>query len=386
MRKQILLALLSASLLVVPFALRAQQQPEDQVTRLLRELSDAPAPSGFEGAVRTILRREFQADGLEISTDGLGSIIGILRGSSSGPRIMLAAHMDEVGAIVRYITPQGMVKFQLLGGWRDQALVDQRWTILTAKGPVLAISGLMSPHITPPSERTKVIPRDDVFLDVGAKSRAEAEALGIRPGDGIAPVSSFRALAYGRYTGKALDDRLGCVIMIEILQQLKEQHVQLPNTIYFVGTVQEEIGTRGAGTAVQLVKPDVGISLEAGLASDHPGGSMDAAQERLGFGPTVYLADEGMLVNLKLRDLFLEVARENNIPVQTEVTSGGYEDSEQLQRFDGGRPALNFAVPVRYLHSHNSEFDRADLDHAVDLLMKVLPRLDASTVAGISKF
>src|SRR5215472_15305044 len=139
--------------LLASAAVHAQGRSGDRVARLLEELSNAPAPSGFEGPVRAILEREFRAVGLEVSTDGLGSVIGVLRGSSAGPRIMLTAHMDEVGAMVRFITPEGMVKFQLLGGWLDQALPDQRWTILTAKGSVTAISGLKSVHVTPPQER-----------------------------------------------------------------------------------------------------------------------------------------------------------------------------------------------------------------------------------------
>lgn len=385
MRTRSIAIVLGLSLLAAS-NLYAQAQGNDYITRLLAELSNAPAPSGFEGPVREILKREFRADGLKVSTDGLGSVIGVLQGSSAKPRIMLAAHMDEVGAVVRYITPRGMVKIQLLGGWLDQALEDQRWTILTAKGPVVAISGLISPHIAPEIDRTRVIPRNDVFLDVGANSQQQAEALGIRPGDGIAPMSSFRALAYGRYTGKALDDRVGCVVMLEALRRIKLEHIVLPGTVYFVGTVQEEIGARGAQTAVEVVKPDLGMSLEAGIASDHPGGSLDAAQERLGSGPTIYLADAGMLVNLKLRDFLMQTANENHIPFQTEVTSGGFEDSEMLQRFDGGRPSVNLAVATRYLHNHDSEIDRADLEHAIDLLVKVLPRLDASTVEQLSSF
>lgn len=386
MRIRILIVMLAANLLCLLPVLRAQAGSAAQEIELLRELSNAPAPPGFEGSVRAIIESEFRAQGLAISTDGLGSVIGVLRGASDTPRIMLAAHMDEVGAIVRYITPEGMVKFQLLGGWLDQALVDQRWTILTSKGPVLGISGLISPHITPASDRNRVFPRDEVFLDVGARSRAEAEALGIRPGDGIAPASTFQALANGRYVGKALDDRVGCLMMIETLRRLKQQQARLPNTIYFVGTVQEEIGSRGAQTAVEKVKPDLGLSLEAGIASDHPGASPDQAQERLGAGPTLYLADSGMLVNLRLRDFFFQVAGEQHIPVQTEITSGGFEDSFQIQRFDGGRPAMNFAVATRYLHGHNSEIDRTDLDHAIDLLVAVLPRLDSRTVVELSRF
>ena len=361
-------------------------QQENRAVKLLEELSNAPAPSGFEGPVRDILRREFQKDGLEISHDGMGSIIGVLRGPTDGPRIMLAAHMDEVGAVVRFVTPEGMVKFQLLGGWLDQALVDQRWTILTAKGPVVAVSGLKSVHVTPAEERGRVTPREDVFLDVGAKSKAEAEALGIRPGDPIAPASSFAALASGRYVGKAMDDRVGCVVLLEILHRLKEQGIRTPNTIYFVGTVQEEIGARGAHTAVALIKPALGFSLEAGIAADHPGGSPDYSQEKLGAGPVVYLADSGMLVNLKLRDFLFRIGQQNNIPLQTEVTHSGYEDSMELQAYGTGVPAANIAVATRYLHSHNSVIEYSDLNRTIDLLVKALAQLDARTVAGISAF
>jgi len=367
-------------------ALLAQGQPKDRVGRLLEELSNAPGPSGFEGPVREIITRELRGAGLEVATDGLGSVIGVLHGSSESPRIMLAAHMDEVGAMVRYVTPEGMVKFQLLGGWLDQALVDQRWTILTSKGPVMAISGLRSVHITPSEERSRVTPRDDVFLDVGVRSKEEAESVGIRPGDAVVPASSFAALPSGRYIGKAMDDRVGCMMLLETLRRLKEQAIKTPNTIYFVGTVQEEVGLRGAHTAAAIVKPDVGISLEAGIAADHPGGKPDWAQERLGAGPVIYLADAAMLVNLRLRDFFQRVAGENNTPLQTEVTTAGAEDSAELQRYGAGKPSVNFAVATRYLHSHNSEIERSDLDQAVNLLMKVLPRLDAKTVAEISRF
>jgi len=385
MRARVLLMLMCFSLLVSP-EVTAQAQGGDRVARLLEELSNAPGPSGFEGPVREIVERELRATGLQVSTDGLGSVIAALAGPSGGPRIMLAAHLDEVGGMVRYITPEGMVKFRLLGGWLDQALLDQRWTILTVKGPVTAVSGIRSPHITSAAEQERVTPRNDVFLDVGARNKEDAEALGIRPGDGIVPASSFTEVAGGRYVGKAMDDRVGCVMLIETLRRLKEQGIKMPNTLYFVGTVQEEVGLRGAHTAVQAVKPDLGISLEVGLASDHPGAQADRAQERLGGGPTIYLADAQMLVNLKLRDFILRVAAEHQIPMQTEVTEGGSEDCAELQRFDAGKPAVNLAVAARYLHSHNSMIERRDLDRTVDLLVNLLPLLDAKTVAEISRF
>jgi putative aminopeptidase FrvX len=377
--------LLCVSSLACP-ALLAQADKMDRVARLLEELSNAPAPSGFEGPVRDVLIREFHSAGVAVSTDGLGSVIAILPGSSGGPRIMLAAHMDEVGAIVRYVTQEGFVKFQTLGGWFDQALVNQRWKILTQKGPVTAVSGLMSVHVAAPSDMTRVFPHDEIFLDVGARSKEEAERLGIRPGDAVVPWSPFAMLASGRYTGKAMDDRVGCVMMLEVLRRLKEERTKTPNTIYFVGTVQEEVGLIGAHTAVQVVKPDLGISLEAGIAADHPGGKPEGAQERLGGGPVLYLADAAMLANLKFKDFIQRLAEENRIPLQSEVLSGGAEDSAELQKFGTGRPAVNFAVATRYLHTHNSVIERADVDQAIDVLVKILSRLDAKTVDEISRF
>jgi len=378
----LLVALMSLLLTTAPIS--AQESAPDRVLSLLRELSAAPGPSGFEGPVRAILHREFRAAGLEVTTDGLGSIIGVLPGPAGSPRIMLAAHMDEVGAIVKYVTPEGMVKIHLIGGWLDQSLVDQAWTILTQKGPVPAISGQRSPHITPPEDRTRVTPRDEVFLDVGARSRAEVEALGIRAGDPIVPRSEFYEMPGGRYVGKAMDDRVGCVMMIEAMRRLKSMKLQA--TIYFVGTVQEEIGLRGAHTAVAAVRPDLGISVEAGIASDHPGGRLDLTQERLGGGPVLYLADALMLVNRNLRAFFERVASEKGIAVQTEITGGGAEDAAELQRWDTGRPAINFAVAGRYLHGHHSMVERRDIDQAIDLLVAAVSQLDQASVKAIASF
>lgn len=161
---------------------------------------------------------------------------------------------------------------------------------------------------------------------------------------------------------------------------------KLAATVYFVGTVQEEVGLRGAHTAVAAINPDLGLSLEAGIAADHPGGRADLAQERLGGGPTIYLDDIQMFANLKLREFMEGVATKAGIPFQTEVTNGGSEDAAEIQRFGAGRPALNYAVPTRYLHSHNSMMQRSDLDQAITLLMKLLPELNATTVKEIARF
>ena len=187
-------------LLVSPVT--AQPQP-DRVVRLMEELTNAPGPSGFEGPVRTIVERELRAAGAEISHDGLGSVIGEIPGPSDGPRIMVTAHLDEVGLMVQYIRPDGFILFKKLGGWFDQALVDQRWTIVTTQGEVLGVSGLRTVHVSRAESANRVWGLNELFLDVGARSRADAEAMGIRPGDPIAPWSPFTVLPNERYAAKA---------------------------------------------------------------------------------------------------------------------------------------------------------------------------------------
>jgi putative aminopeptidase FrvX len=364
----------------------AQAQAGDRVIKLFEELTNANAPTGFEGPVREILKREFSKIGLEVSTDGLGSVIAVMRSSAAQPRIMVDAHMDEVGLMVRYITEDGFVKFQTLGGWLDQALINQRWVIDTRKGPVLAFSGIRAIHITPSEIRGRVTPATEIFLDVGVGSKKEAEALGVRPGDPISPWSPFTPIANNRYAAKAWDARIGCVLMIEAARRMKEQGIKLPNTVYFVGSVQEEVGMRGAQTAAKVIKPDLGISLEVGIATDHPGVGPDLAQERLGKGPGIFLYDSSMLVNLKLKDFFIKTSEKEGIPLQTEVIAGYGEDASAMQMHATGTPAINFTVPTRYVHSHTGIIDRADFDNALNLLMKVLASLDSKTVAEIASF
>jgi endoglucanase len=362
----------------------AQPQP-DRVARLLEELTNAYGPSGFEEPVRAIVRRELIPLSDRVETDGLGSLISILGKSPDAPRVMMAAHMDELGLMVKYITEQGYVKFQTLGGWLDQALINQRFVILTRKGPVTGVTGLKTPHVMSADERSRLFRRDDMFIDVGASSRADAEdRLGIRPGDPIAPDSRFTPLNGGLYLAKAWDDRVGVGVMIEVMRRLKQSPPAC--TVYAVATVQEEIGLRGAHTSAYQVKPDIGISLEAGVAADYPGITPNEAQERLGRGPGIFLHDNSMLPNLKLRDFFIATAKEKNIPLQFDVVVGYGEDGAEMQRSLAGIPSINASVPTRYLHNHNGVISRQDFDRAVDLVTEVIRRLDRAAVDRLKTF
>jgi endoglucanase len=350
----------------------------------MEELTNAHGPSGFEGPVREIFVREMRAAGAEISTDGLGSVIAKVKGTADQPRIMVDAHLDEVGMMVRYITPDGYIKFQTLGGWADQTLIDQRWVIMTRKGPIHAVSGMLDGHLADPGK--EAFESTKVFMDVGARSKADAEALGIRTGDPIAPWSPFTILANNRYAAKAWDDRVGLVIQVEVLRRMKERGIRPPNTLYLTGTVQEELGLRGAYTTSYIVKPHLGIALEVGIAIDYPGPTLEQAQQRLGGGPGIHLFDSSMLPNLKLRDFFFQVAADKRIPLQTDLVARYGQDAAAMQMHAGGTPSINYVVPTRYTHAHTGIIDRADFDQAVDLLVEILTRLDAKTVNEISRF
>jgi putative aminopeptidase FrvX len=353
----------------------------DRTEALLRQLSEAPGPSGFEEPVREIMVRELKPLG-KLSYDGMGSVIA--QNGTSGPKIILDAHMDELGAMVRRITPDGFITMQMLGGWLDMALPGQRWVILTSKGPVKAISGIRDIHVTPADERTRPFNRDNLYLDVGAKSAADAASLDIAPGDPIAPDVGFEELANGRYAGKAWDDRVGCAVAIEVLRRLAaEGH---PNILFVAATTQEEIGLRGAHTAAAVIHPDIGLTIEGGMAGDQPATHPDETNGRLGGGPDVFIYDASALPNRKLVAFLKTTAHDVNVPVQLDLVTGYGDDSAEIQKSDTGAPTVNIGVPVRYMHVHNGIMDRADFDATVKLLVAMIKRLDDAEVAKIRDF
>ena len=370
--------------LISPATLSAQEL--DATADLMRRLTEAPGPSAFEEAVREIVVQEFDALGADIEFDGLGSVHATLPSNGDGPRIMVTAHMDEVGLMVQHITADGFIRVKNLGGFLGHAFPDQRWTVIGRDGPVMALSGLPTVHVTPSSQRTQVWSVGQVFLDVGATSRDEVEAMGIRPGDGIAPWSPFMVMPNDRYAAKGWDDRVGIAVMIAAARRIEAEGIDLPGDVVWVSTTQEEIGLRGAQVAVDMARPDIGISIEAGVSADYPGIRPTQAQERLGDGPGIFLLDSSMVPNRKFRDFFSDVARDEGLPLQADVLTGYGEDGAEIQRYDTGRPSVNMTVPTRYLHAHTGLIQRSDFDQAVELLIAVLRRLDDRTVDEIGSF
>jgi len=369
---------------VIPLCLPAVlvAQP-DQVIQTLQKLADAPGPSGFEEPVRKLMVEGLQPYVSSIRYDGLGSIIA--QQGSAGPRIMVDAHMDELGGMVRRVTPNGMLTMQMLGGWLDQALVDQRWIIIGSKGPVRAVTGIRDVHVVPADEKTKVFPRDMLMLDIGAANAEQVRAMGIAPGDPIVPDAPFAVMnGTDNYLGKAWDDRIGCAVILQAVRRM--QNTAHANQIFWAITTQEEIGLRGAHTAAEAIKPDLGIALEGGITGDAYAGHPEETQAKLGAGPGIFLYDSSALPNRKMVELVRNTAASLKIPLQDDLVQGYGDDSAEIQKSNGGVPTVNLVVPVRYTHAHNGIMNRKDFDQMVDLLVAMLQKLDANSVRELRDF
>ncbi len=355
----------------------------DFTLNLLKELTETPGVSGYETPIRSVIRKYLGKYG-ELSQDKIGSVICRKPGSSEMPRIMLAGHMDEIGFMVKQITPEGFIRFLPLGGWFDQVLLGQRVVIQTQKGEVVGVIGAKPPHLLPADERDKVVKRKDMYIDIGASSKDDVDAAGIQLGDPIIPRADFVELAGGMtYLSKAFDDRVGTALIISALEELNEK--KHPNTVYGVATVMEEVGLRGATTSVRAIDPDVAIILESDIAGDVPGIKPDESDIKLGKGPTIVLFDARMIPNIQFRDLVLETARQINVPVQLSAIEGGATDGGVIHLHNVGVPTIVIGVAARHIHSHSSIIHRQDYDNAVKLMVALVERLDEKTVKSLTE-
>lgn len=354
----------------------------DGTAELLKSLTEASGVSGHEHEVRELVR-EWMAELGDLTQDKVGSLICAQMGPEGGPRVMLAGHMDEIGFMVKHISKEGFLRFLPLGGWFDQVLLGHRVIIQTHEGPVTGVIGAKPPHLLPVEERKKLVKREEMYIDVGATSKQEVEQLGIRLGDPVVPQAEFAVLAGGQaYLSKAFDDRVGTALVIQALEQLKGE--KLPNSLFGVATVMEEVGLRGATTSVDLVEPDVAIVLEVDIAGDVPGIKKEESDIRMGAGPTVMLYDRRMIPNLNLRDLVLKVAEEHDLPMQMSVMEGGATDGGVIHLHKSGVPTINLGVPARHIHSHGAIIHRQDYDRALRLLVGLVRKLDRETVDGLT--
>ena len=356
---------------------------DEEQLKLLKELSESFGPSGFERETAAIVKREAQRYADELAFDKLGSIIAKMRGTSDAPKILLAGHMDEIGFVVSGIDEQtGFLTFSPLGGWFDQVLLGQRVTVRTASGSVPGVIASKPPHLLSPEEKDKVVRKDSMYIDVGASSRMTAEEeLGVRIGDPIAPWMPFTATRGGRVIiGKAFDDRVGTFVGLEILRRLKTEKIQHPNTVYVAGTVQEEVGLRGASTVGNVVEPDLAVALEVDIAGDVPGIRSNQAPSKMGKGPSICTFDAMMIPNQPFKAFVIETAKKEKIPYQLSMIPGGGTDAARFHIVKAGAPSIAIGVPTRHIHSHAGILDVSDIASSVDLVLAIIKRLDGDTV------
>lgn len=356
----------------------------DKAVSLLRELTEAHAVPGHEDEVRAIFVDELAECG-DLTTDRNGSVF--CECGDDGPRVMLAGHMDEVGFLVQNITPDGFIQFVAVGGWWEHNLLAQRVEILTRGGEkILGVIASRPPHFLPENQRRQVMHLEQMFIDVGAENRRQAvEELGISLGDPIAPCAGFTAMAREDYfMAKAFDNRVGMAGVIQAGQILTRSiH---PNRLILCGTVQEEVGLRGAKTAAYFSKPDVAIILEGPPADDAPGFSRSESQGRLGGGVQIRMFDPSAIANPRLARLAIDTARDAGLPHQITVRRSGGTDAGSFHLANHGVPSLVLGVPARYIHSHNAIIDINDYLHMLSLVIALVRRLDQETVDGLCSY
>ena len=355
---------------------------KDSILQLLTKYCSKPSPPGFEDEVRELVIEDLKELSDEVWVDALGNVIAVKRGRGEG-RVMIAAHMDEIGLMIRHITKDGFLRFAPIGGWVDRILPGQRVIIKTLDGRFIrGVVGCKAPHVMKPEETKQVIPISDLFIDVGASSREEAEGMGITPG-AVAVIERDVARLGNPdiVTGRGFDDKVGLAVMIEALRALNEHGVD----VYAVATVQEEVGLKGARVAAFSITPHLGIALDTTIASDMPGVEEHDYITKIGKGPAIKVMDgrkgTGLITHPAIRDLLIEVAKREGIPYQLEVLTGGTTDASIIQLTKDGVPAGTISVPTRYVHSPVETLNLNDAVNAAKLLKAFLETVSGDWIA-----
>lgn len=331
---------------------------------LLKSLCELPGIAGREDAVRAFVQEQMRDLVDEISVDRMGNVIGVKNGSG-GPTVMVSAHMDEIGFLVKHIDDKGFLRLQPVGGFDPRVLPAQRVMVHGHKGDTLrGVLALQSKpiHLLDPSDM-KAPKVDDIFVDVGLPGDEVKELVDI--GDMVVLDRTVER-AGNTVIGKALDDRLSVFVMLEALKAL--QGTQTNATIVAVASVQEEVGLRGARTSAFNADPDIGVALDVTLAMDIPGAAEQDAVSRLGDGVAIKIMDSSHISNHKLVQHVRQLARDNDVPHQMEILPRGGTDAGAMQLARGGAPVITLSLPTRYIHTVNEMCAVTDIEATIRLL------------------
>lgn len=337
-----------------------------ELFNVLKQYMELEGMSRYEDDVVKTLKENTKDSGFTYSRDGMGSLIMNKKGSD-GPKIQIAAHMDEVGFMVRDITEDGKIQLSMVGGVWVPTIIGTHGYLISSKGQrLIGVFGHTSIHILEPEKRTKVPKLTEIYFDLGFSKKEDAEKMGIEPGDRI-QMSGQSFLMSGNEdiaVGKAMDNRAGVTVIDQLVQRLKDK--TNPNDLYIVGTVQEEVGTRGARTSVSTIKPDVAIAIDTCAAHDTPGAIKGI--QSLGKGATLRVKDGGTMMDPKLTEFIFALAKKHNIPTYKYVAQGGGTDAAELQYGEGGVATLTISIPQRYLHSPLGAASLKDIMAVTDLV------------------
>jgi tetrahedral aminopeptidase len=338
----------------------------------LKRLVDTPGPSGYEQRVQRVFRDRVSGYAADIRTDVMGNVSATVNPAGK-PRIMLAGHADEIGFQVRFISDDGMLYFGSIGGHDPIVTVGQRVMVHTASGPVLGVLGRKAIHLLDPDERTKVPKLNDLWIDIGAKDKADAKAV-IAIGDCVTYDHTLERLRGSQCVARSFDDKMGVFVIAETLRLLAGKPLQAAVT--GVSTVQEEVGLRGAQTSAYGLDPQIGIATDVGHATDYPDGDKKKVGDtKLGGGPII---TRGPNINPAVFDLFVKTAKELEIPYQVQATPGGTgTDANIMQLTRAGVAAGLISVPLRYMHTPNEVINLDDVENAARLMAGFCERVTA---------
>lgn len=346
----------------------------EESLNFLRELVDAPSPSGFEQPAQRVVRKYVSQYADEVKTDVHGNVIAS-KNSDGKPRVMLAGHCDEVGFIVSYINDEGYIYFKSIGGVDSGIVAGQRLYIHTKDGDVLGITGKKAIHLMEGDERNKVPKLKKLWIDIGAKDKEEAESV-VEIADPITFATNFEVLRNDLVVARAFDDKMGTFVVIEALRLLNE--MEFKSAVFAVSTVQEEIGLRGAKTSAYGINPDVGIAVDVTHSSDYPGSDKKVSGEvKLGKGPVLY---KGANINPIIGKLLIDTAKEKEIDYQFNAApSGTGTDANAIQLNRAGVATALVSVPNRYMHTPLEVVSLNDLENAAKLLAETICKITADT-------
>ena len=343
-----------------------------------RTLTQLPGVSAHEMRVREYMKKELSRFSSELVFDGLGSVFAVKKSRKAGaPRVMMSGHMDEVGFLVKQITPKGLIKIFPIGRTWEHVLMAQRVTVyssLTGEGYPGAVASI-PPHLLPEDSAKKLLSIDQMLVDIGAETRDDVLAAGIRPGDMIVVDGPFVPLFGGKkLLAKAWDNRFGCALALDVLETIAGEELDVD--LYIGATVQEESGLRGAKTAAFLIEPEVSLVFESSAANDNMGDAEELGQQ--GAGVLLRYIDRTSITHRGLFMYSTGLAGKNNIPFQYFMALGG-TDSGEIHTARAGCPSMTMGVPSRYIHTNSSIMDYRDYQAAKDFALAFLRSLNRET-------